>query len=1489
MSYTPGSGAVISVGVDGASASRRDIDSVGDSLRRLNESNFQKLAGQVTAIQGHIGGVKAAFGDLLKFSVAGFTISTFTDMVKGSIDAADHLNDLSKSTGIAVVNLAGLKLAATQSGGDLDDIAASVNKLSVNMGKDADRFKRLGVTAKEPIEAFKQLADVFSAIQDPQTRAALGAEALGKSWASSAPLLAEGGQKIGEMVARGKALSGMTQEMADRADALNDKLAEFSAASEGAKIKIVGGLLPGLIDATTAITHAYEESGKLMAAWVALGALGAFAFTDQFSSATVQIKNLHEELDDLYLAKNFVSTPGGMLLHRLLGTPAEFDTRIDGARGKIKVLEDALAAPAKAAATTAAQAKADKEAADAKRLADDFIKKGEAAKKAGLAASLELTQFGIEVERNKRAEGLSAIGELNRQGLASDAQYYVAKYNAALASGADVAKVKAAEIATLSAYHSVDLADQIATNGKIAKLNSEKTEALRSSQAAADLIRKQYIYDSDAPVRAAKAAADAEIEAVNKESIALQLQYESYGKLPAVITAMTISKLQAKSAALGIGEGSEAEIVATNQLIEALKTKAKWEGKTTEQDRGSDLTHATELLAVMSALDESAQSAAGGMADSFGKVGSAIGGMTTALSGFARTKAAISAELAGSIQSAYGDPAKIEAAKMKASDASARAQIRQYGDMAGAAKNFFKENSTGYKVMEGAEKAFRAVEMAAAIENMLAKSGLLTAFTGLFVASKATETAATVASVAPDVAASMAKGAAAAAVGVANQAQGDPYSAWPRMAAMAAAMAALGFAVIGGGGSGGDETAEQVQKKQGTGSVFGDSTAKSDSIARSIALASANSSIELTHTAGMLAALRNIEDSMSGLTNLIVRTPGMTDASNMDIQAGTLSKGLVGGFIGEVTHSAVGFLISPVLSLLNNLWGKTTQNVVDSGFQFGGSVRGLQAGQGFNQYASVDTTKSSWFGLSKSTSNSVQTQGIGSELSSQFGLIFTNLETSLKAAAVGIGGSADRVGDVLDHLTLSTSKISLKGLSGDALTSAINGVISKAMDDMASAALPGFDQFRKVGEGYAETVVRVATDYANLDSILQGAGMTFGAVGMTSLAAREKLIDLAGGIDKLNSKSTAYADNFLTQAEKLVPVTKYVSEQMALLGLASVTTRDQFKNVVLGLDLASTAGQTEYVALMNLADAFAKTHAATVDLSKTTQEIADERKDLQNQLDDLTMTSAQLLGKQRAALDASNRALFDQVRAATAAKAAQDAAKTSLSDVIGKMKSFGDSARTLRDGLLTGSLSTLTPEQQYAQTRRQFEQTRASALGGDAAAQSAYSEKVTAFLTASQKVNAGDAQYSADFTMAQHDADSMANWAAGQVDVAQASLDALNDQVTGIAELNATMLSVAQGISKLPAAFSAPMPTFAAPVNYSGMGTLDMAPLVAEIKALREEVAGLRADQNNQTGEGIASNERINNNAAKTVVTGITDAIDVLGRVYRNSKTAIAP
>jgi hypothetical protein len=169
-------------------------------------------------------------------------------MTKSAIDAADHLNDLSKATGLSVENIGGIGFAASQAGADLDGVAASFGKLNLKIAEAArgekeaaEAFKVIGVAVKDAAgktraaeDVFKDVATAFAGFADGPEKAALGMAIFGKSYQSLLPLLADGGQALQDNIDYYKRFGGTTTEVAQQADAFNDTLG---------KIQLVAGQL----------------------------------------------------------------------------------------------------------------------------------------------------------------------------------------------------------------------------------------------------------------------------------------------------------------------------------------------------------------------------------------------------------------------------------------------------------------------------------------------------------------------------------------------------------------------------------------------------------------------------------------------------------------------------------------------------------------------------------------------------------------------------------------------------------------------------------------------------------------------------------------------------------------------------------------------------------------------------------------------------------------------------------------------------------------------------------------------------------------------------------------------------------------------------------------------------------------------------------------------------------------------------------------------
>jgi hypothetical protein len=872
-----------------------------------------------------------------------------------------------------------------------------------------------------------------------------------------------------------------------------------------------------------------------------------------------------------------------------------------------------------------------------------------------------------------------------------------------------------------------------------------------------------------------------------------------------------------------------------------------------------------------------------------GALGEAVGAVVkldAAMRTYGTNQAALEKSIALAKTEANGDSEVLAQRMDQINRKSAENQLANYAQITGAAKGFFNESSRGYKALQAAEQIFQAVQLALTLSTTAAKLFGVSSVTAATVAGEEAKTAAVTAGLGVQLAADQAKGASAAAVAVATQAEGDPYSAWGRMAAMAAAMAAIGFTVGGFGadGGGGGKTAAQMQQEQGTGTVFGDAMAKSDSITKSMDILKNNSDLMLPINQGMLASLRVIQSSMSGLANLIVRTAGVTDGGNFGIQTGTISQGSklgdfansIPNWLSAISGGFLGFVGTKVLGLLGSLWGKTTQNIVDSGFQFGGKLTDLQKGVGYNQYASVDTTSSSWFGLKKDTSNSIVTQGLNQEISNQFGLIFTNLETALKGAAKGLGVDVNTVTDILSNLKIDNTSVSLKGLTGQALTDAINSVVSKAMDQMSSAVFPAMEAFRAVGEGYTQTVIRVASGVEVAQNALDKFGIKAiqfsdvinkqGDIGAEIIRQSISGVEGLSGVGKIIDGMTGSASDLTAAYQTLLDLRK----QMAGVGLNGQnlgTSIIDGAGGTKGLADGLSAYQDQYFTDAEKAAAMTKNLAAEfAKLGVAMPSSKAELRALIEQTGTGTDASAKLTG-QLLALTSSFATASDAVQKLS------DAQRQAVQAASDSYASFADGLRKFQSSLMLSSASTLTPIEKYAEAKRQYEATLTKAKAGDKDAQSQYQSVANAFLDASRAVNASSTAYASDFQNVMGNAGEMAKWADQQVDLAKASLTAMNQQVaaTGqvvdaVNKLGDRMMHHMGGTAPGGDVLENIGGVASQQIDYSKYGQENTTALVDEIKQLRAEVKNLRDDQQQQTDQIVAANYDANYGAAKTVV-----------------------
>lgn len=389
---------------------------------------------------------------------------------------------------------------------------------------------------------------------------------------------------------------------------------------------------------------------------------------------------------------------------------------------------------------------------------------------------------------------------------------------------------------------------------------------------------------------------------------------------------------------------------------------------------------------------------------------------------------------------------------------------------------------------------------------------------------------------------------------------------------------------------------------------------------------------------------------------------------------------VVGGIFGKVSTKVIGS------GLTANI--QTMKDVLENGFEL-------------LEYVDIQTKKKSWFGSKSKVST--QTAQADAELSRQFSLIFENFYSTILLAAKPLGANLDVVTNLLDNFVIDIGKIQLGGKTGKEVQETLEAVFGQQADLMARFAFSSqesirfilnewvwfgeqmyeygqqftleefltlpediqtklkpvveslktpFDDFQRVGEGFFETITRVASgveraqfaadtfrvemialsDVMNKQgdvavellrqSLIKAEQDTYGfATGVSDIVAvfdgsideledmwealtnvRENLraagkafedlgasmIKGARGFEQLQAGLESYFDDYLTEQERYAEKLVQVREQFWALNLAIPTTKDGFRSLVDSIDTTTSAGQELFGAVIALAPAFSE-------------------------------------------------------------------------------------------------------------------------------------------------------------------------------------------------------------------------------------------------------------------------------------------------------------
>jgi hypothetical protein len=422
------------------------------------------------------------------------------------------------------------------------------------------------------------------------------------------------------------------------------------------------------------------------------------------------------------------------------------------------------------------------------------------------------------------------------------------------------------------------------------------------------------------------------------------------------------------------------------------------------------------------------------------------------------------------------------------------------------------------------------------------------------------------------------------------------------------------------------------------------------------------------------------------------------------------------------------------------------------------------------------------------------------------------------------------------------------------------------------------EKFSKLSNTDLQRLRDAGFDWANsvTTEISDGIARKFdeASIRFESIRITQDLIRLAGSEEAFYEQSAFFMENFLTEAERLIPQQQAVGKELtrlAAMGYTSadglVDTREEFAQLVKTLDITDPAAREVRQAFLNIQEDFIAITPVLKDASLSAEDFASKLKSMQMRILELTGTPEQLLAEQRAQtlaetddrLKSTQQYIFalEDVRAAEdALTKARQAEANKIKDqqkategLVNNLKRYVESLRKFRESLLLGSESPLTPAQRYEESRRQVTALYETAMGPATtpeeisardAAMSQLEGSAKAFLDASKVYNASSAQYTSDFNLVQEALTKSISTFSQQLTYEEKNLVALNKQISTLETVNQSVLSVAQAIRNLDlakAAVTAAAPARATITDTAILGRQGSATSISEARTYLQDYA----------------------------------------------------
>lgn len=382
--------------------------------------DMQAVEGSVTHLKQHVER-SAPSGGMADFLGKGFGIGAgiaaaqaAIDSVTGSfrklsdtIKSVEETSDFAQQINATVNEVQGLRYAADNLGSSASAIDSGLQNMVRRIGEARAgsaqaraAFETLGLSVDalslvSSGEAFRQIADAFSSIQNPADQAALAVALFGKQGLNLINVLNQGRDNIDQTAASGARIGAvMSNETAAGFVKASEAIKLASAAIDGMWKLLTARLLPGILATVKVVNMAVELFSRLagyvnanvlrIAAFAAAIVASFVAINKVINAVKTLVTTLRELVKAQAMAQAFAGPKGWLVLGASIGVAygsvklleaafAEQDATLQKANKTAEDNARAVTAQAEAAQKAAEEAEL---AAEAQRRMDDLMRRG---------------------------------------------------------------------------------------------------------------------------------------------------------------------------------------------------------------------------------------------------------------------------------------------------------------------------------------------------------------------------------------------------------------------------------------------------------------------------------------------------------------------------------------------------------------------------------------------------------------------------------------------------------------------------------------------------------------------------------------------------------------------------------------------------------------------------------------------------------------------------------------------------------------------------------------------------------------------------------------------------------------------------------------------------------------------------------------------------------------------------------------------------------